>query len=811
MRKFYQILIVFLLIHFQANAQSDCVDAIVICGNSNFSGLTATGFATQELTIGNACGFQETNSIWLKLIIANSGALSFILTPESTDIMEDFDFYLFGPNVNCSNLGTSIRCSTTNPFAANSPDNLTGMNNTETDVSEGPGPDGNNYVQSLNVLAGETYYLIIDRPVGISNFNMQWTGTSSFNPAPTANAPNNLQKCDTDGVFDETTTFDLTQNTAVIQGAQTNVLITYHTSQNDATLGINPILPANSYDNISNPEKIYARIINIFTECFETTSFEIKTNAPIILTNNEYAICDTNADGNDTNGKATFNITDITNELFSGQNISNLTIKYYKNPNDRSNNVNEITNNFENTIPNQQTIYLLITDLDNCPYTTTAIIKVKPLPIVVNQSLTKCRLVSSTSVSSVFNLSEADALYLNNNPNLQVTYYESINNLNNNVPIIGNFTTNSNPQIVFAKVLDISTDCYRINNLSLIVNTNIGRTIAPLEKCDALNAENGLTTFDLTTANLNLQSNESAKYYVLETDAVFGINAITTISQYPNPNAYLSKVFVRIDVANSCSGISELKLIVNKLPNIEVLSNDLIVTCTNLPNKFVLLTAGFLDNGLVTDFTYKWFLEGIIIPNATNATLSVNTSGKYTVEVTSFLGCSKTRTIVVQPSSIAQLIDTNVNDFVDFNSITVNVAGLGAYQYAIENTDYFQQSNFFDNLPAGIYNVYIQDTKADCGTLIIEVNVLGAPKFFSPNNDGFNDTWRIIGLNPKFSQGATLQVFDRFGKLLKNQDPNDSVGWDGNYDGLQLPSDDYWFVLELKNNRIIKGHFSLKR
>ena len=51
MRKFYQILIVFLLIHFQANAQSDCVDAIVICGNSNFSGLTATGFEPKNLPL----------------------------------------------------------------------------------------------------------------------------------------------------------------------------------------------------------------------------------------------------------------------------------------------------------------------------------------------------------------------------------------------------------------------------------------------------------------------------------------------------------------------------------------------------------------------------------------------------------------------------------------------------------------------------------------------------------------------------------------------------------------------------------------
>ena len=678
MKNFYFALLLFSLTFLSANAQNDCADAILVCGNSNFSGLTADGYGVQELNFTNVCQSVENNSIWLKLIIKSTGSLSFTITPESTDILEDFDFYIFGPTATCANLGTAIRCSTTNPEASNAPNNLTGLNDIEVDTAEGPGQYGNNYVKSIPVLAGETYYLVVDRPIGTSNFSMQWTGTSTFNTPPIANHANDIKNCDIDGTFDQSTNFDLTQNTALIQGTQTDVVITYHLSQNDATLGINPIIPANNYINISNPQTIYARIINNISNCFDTTTFELKTTTPVSLANNEAAICDSNLDGDDTNGQATFNTSDLNAAFFTNQNLSNLSIKYYPTKNDAENNTAQFGLNFVNTTPFQQTIYILITDQNNCPYILSAIIKVKPLPASVNQSLSNCKLGTNASISSIFNLNEADLLYLNGNLNLQVSYYASINDLNNNIPISGKFSNTTNPQIVFAKVLDTTTNCYRINDLSLNVNTNPGRIIVPLEKCDSLSLENGLNIFDLSSADLNLQIGESAKFYTLESDAVLGINEITTINQYPNPIPYLSSVFVRIDVANSCAGISELKLVINKLPNIETQSSSQFFICLNIPSKFINLTSGFLDNSITSDYKYKWFLDGIEIQNATNDVLAVNTAGIYTVEVSSVFGCSKTRTILVKPSNIAQLVATNVTDFVDFNSITVSVIGEGS-------------------------------------------------------------------------------------------------------------------------------------
>jgi len=187
--------IIAFLLTFSLSAQNDCVNAILICGNANLSGLTATGIGIQEISPGNACGLGENNSLWLKIKIRTGGTLGFTLTPQSPDLVEDLDFWIFGPNVPCNNLGTAIRCSTTNPLQANLTDNLTGLNSTEIDVSEGPGPDGNSFVQWMNVLDNETYYIAVDRPVGVSAFSISWSGTATFFQAPTTISKIDFQKC----------------------------------------------------------------------------------------------------------------------------------------------------------------------------------------------------------------------------------------------------------------------------------------------------------------------------------------------------------------------------------------------------------------------------------------------------------------------------------------------------------------------------------------------------------------------------------------------------------------------------------------
>ena len=92
-----------------------------------------------------------------------------------------------------------------------------------------------------------------------------------------------------------------------------------------------------------------------------------------------------------------------------------------------------------------------------------------------------------------------------------------------------------------------------------------------------------------------------------------------------------------------------------------------------------------------------------------------------------------------------------------------------------------------------------------------EVFVFDIPKFLTPNNDNAYDTWHIVGANQL--PGTLVYIYNRYGKLIKTL-PHLSNGWDGTYNGQNMPSDDYWFSADIVQNGEsfnIRGHFSLKR
>ena len=286
-----KILVLLLLINsFYLSSQNDCSDALIVCGNSGYQDLNATGVGVQELSGSNTCGSQENNSLWFQVNIKTGGKLGFVLTPTfsdgttNTDLSIDFDFFVFGPDVNCGAIGQAIRCSTTNPIAAGATSNLTGMNSTETDTAEGPGAAGNNFVRELDVIAGESYFIVVDRPIGTSNFKIDWTGTATFNDPPDAIPPvagtsYDLSLCDADGVDDNSTKFDLTLNETSILGGQTDISISYHTSNSDALTNNNPIPNPLDYENISATQDIFVRLTNTTTLCYTITTFKINAFA----------------------------------------------------------------------------------------------------------------------------------------------------------------------------------------------------------------------------------------------------------------------------------------------------------------------------------------------------------------------------------------------------------------------------------------------------------------------------------------------------------------------------------------------------
>ena len=254
---------------------NNCANAIVVCGNSTISS-NATGYGVQEVS---GCSSQEHNSLWLKLNIVQSGTLGFDLIPDDTDINVDYDFWIYGPNVTCASKGSPIRCSTTNPAAANLSNNHTGMNATATQFFEGPGTAGISYVKWLNVLAGQSYYVVIDRPAGDGGFQLNWTGTAmsgsgAFTTPPTANSIPAVKTCST--VLDSGI-FDLDGVRSSINSDLTNNSILFYESYEDAFDGI--VTPLDDIiSNSSNPQTVYAKVKNNAGGCFTIVDFQLIVN-----------------------------------------------------------------------------------------------------------------------------------------------------------------------------------------------------------------------------------------------------------------------------------------------------------------------------------------------------------------------------------------------------------------------------------------------------------------------------------------------------------------------------------------------------
>ena len=156
------------------SGNQDCSNATLICSNSSFTG-NSNGLGVQELTAGNSgCLGIEHQSSWYTFTIQTSGTLQMLINPSGAD---DYDFAIWGPNSNCPPTSTPIRCS----YAAGTGN--TGMNATALDLTEGV--FGNGFVAQLNVIAGQTYILLIDNFSSSTNpFNLNWGGTATLDCTP---------------------------------------------------------------------------------------------------------------------------------------------------------------------------------------------------------------------------------------------------------------------------------------------------------------------------------------------------------------------------------------------------------------------------------------------------------------------------------------------------------------------------------------------------------------------------------------------------------------------------------------------------
>lgn len=315
--------------------------------------------------------------------------------------------------------------------------------------------------------------------------------------------------------------------------------------------------------------------------------------------------------------------------------------------------------------------------------------------------------------------------------------------------------------------------------------------------CDDLN--NGSETVNLSNYNTDLIAPTSGavfSYYHSQNGAENQIGS-DQITNYSNFNLSVGNhlIFVRIDSANGCHQIVELNLTLASKPSIPI--TDIMPICEG---SDITVSAG-------TGFdSYLWSTA------ETSSSITITAPGNYSVTVTENHGsisCSSVKNFTVVNSNAATISNIVTTDWTS-NQNTISVLltsnSTGNYLYSIDGVHY-QTSNTFTNLPHGEYTVFVKDDNG-CGIRTEDVYLLMYPNFFTPNGDGFNDYWKIEF--SEYEPNLNVQIFDRYGKLLKELGAN-SQGWNGTYLGNPVPSSDYWFVVKRQNGKEYRGHFSLKR
>jgi gliding motility-associated-like protein len=344
---------------------------------------------------------------------------------------------------------------------------------------------------------------------------------------------------------------------------------------------------------------------------------------------------------------------------------------------------------------------------------------------------------------------------------------------------------------------------------------------------------------DTATFNLNDQDAQitdgaagvSVVYYTSLLDAQNEQNPIA------NPGAFVNTsnpqtIWARAenDASLCTSEIVDFDLFVEPLPYTD-LTNEGGEICVDELTGEVL--EPFTVDGSVqtplpdTTYDYAWTLDGALV--SLDPVITINQAGTYQVTITAtyddgvgpITSCPYTAEIIYEPVSAPVFEAVVVED--SFNTgglytvqITV-VGGLGdvEYEFALDDGP-FQTSTTITGVTPGIHTIFGRIVGGDCSISEVEIGIIDYPRFFTPNNDGFHDTWNIIGIGVDPNLNAKIFIFDRYGKLLKQLSPT-SPGWNGTFNGQPMPSSDYWFRVEftepdeLRTQRTFTGHFTLKR
>ena len=192
----------------------------------------------------------------------------------------------------------------------------------------------------------------------------------------------------------------------------------------------------------------------------------------------------------------------------------------------------------------------------------------------------------------------------------------------------------------------------------------------------------------------------------------------------------------------------------------------------------------------------------------TSAVFENITSGNHYISIIHEGGCIE-RLDDITIESTTPLTLTSLEG--TFNEILVEAeGGDGSYTYYFEDNPSSEGSFFINH--DDTYTVRVVDGKG-CETSLdfsMEFIDIEIPNFFTPDGDGYKDTW-VIGNSEGFPD-LYVRIYDRYGRTIKEFKGRGE--WDGSYNKADLPTGDYWYVIKLKgpnDKREFVGHVTVYR
>ena len=101
--------------------------------------------------------------------------------------------------------------------------------------------------------------------------------------------------------------------------------------------------------------------------------------------------------------------------------------------------------------------------------------------------------------------------------------------------------------------------------------------------------------------------------------------------------------------------------------------------------------------------------------------------------------------------------------FADTHIIESTANGSGVYEFSLDQGPW-QDSGTFVGVSPGEHSVNVRDVNG-CGVTSYILFVIDFPPYFTPNGDGYNDSWNVSALSSQLA--SKIYIFDRYGKLLK--------------------------------------------